>query len=70
MLEYLVAATIGSVVFILFMLVFLRKDKQGKRGTRLAGCAQHGTGQTCDRCRENPPVHIHPHPPGRERDSF
>lgn len=62
MLEYLVVTTIGSAVFIIFMLVFLRKDDRGTRGTRLAGCNHHRTGHTCDRCRDPKAVDIQPKP--------
>jgi hypothetical protein len=44
------------------MLVFLRKDDRGTRGTRLAGCNHHRTGHTCDRCRDPKAVDIQPKP--------
>lgn len=63
MLEFVVASVFGCAVFLIFMLVFLRKDAQGKRGARLAGCGRHGSEDQCDRCRDTAPVTILPHLP-------
>jgi hypothetical protein len=58
MLNYLIPIIAGCVVLLLFMLVFIRKDGQGKRGGRLAGCAHHDADKGCDRCRDRPPATI------------
>ena len=63
MLEFIVAIGFGCAVFLIFMLVFLRKDAQGKRGARLAGCGHHGSEDQCDRCRDAAPLAIQRHMP-------
>jgi len=63
MLEYIVTIAFGSAVFMIFILVFLRKNNRGERGARLAGCSHHGSESQCDRCRDNAPVIILAHPP-------
>ena len=69
MLNYLIPIVAGCVVFLVFMLVFIRKDGQGKRGGRLAGCAHHDAGARCDRCRDRPPVTIRPHLPDQKENA-
>lgn len=69
MQEFIVAIAVGCAVFITFILVFLRKDTQGKRGARLTGCGQHDTGGQCDRCRSTTPATILPHPPDKDQSS-
>ena len=59
MLDYLAAIGIATLVFITFVLVFLKRDAGGKRGARLAGC-QHHSDQGCDRCRGAAPKTIQP----------
>jgi len=68
MLNYLTPIVAGGVVLLLFMLVFIRKDGQGKGGGRLAGCAHHDTGTGCDRCRDRPPSTIRSHLPDQRKD--
>lgn len=68
MLNYLIPIIAGCVVLLLFMLVFIRKDGQGKRGGRLAGCAHHDADKGCDRCRDRPPTTIRPHLPDQRED--
>jgi len=69
MLEYLIPIVAGCAVFLLFMLVFIRRDDRGKRGGRLAGCAHHDAGTGCDRCRDHQSVAIRPHPPNQKDDA-
>lgn len=63
MLNYLIPIIAGGIVFVLFMLVFLRRDEKGNRGGRLAGCAHHKTDEQCDCGRDQQTVTIHSHPP-------
>jgi hypothetical protein len=68
MLDYLAAIGIGALVFIIFMLVFLKRDAGGRRGARLGGCQHHHSEQGCERCRGSEPVKIIPRvPEGREK---
>ncbi len=69
MLNYLIPVVAGGVVFLLFMLVFVRKDGQGKRGGRLAGCTHHDESAGCDRCRDRPPVTIRPNLPDQRENT-
>jgi len=69
MLAYLIPIVAGCAVFLLFMLVFIRRDKQGNRGGRLAGCVHPDADEGCARCRHHRPVVIHPHPPDPRIDS-
>ena len=69
MLNYLIPIVAGCVVFLVFMLVFIRKDGRGKRGGRLAGCAHHDAGAGCDRCRDRAPVTIRPNLPPDHREN-
>lgn len=63
MLNHLVAIGFGTLVFLVFMLVFMRRDDRGKRGARLAGCGHHDSDQGCQRCRGTQPGAILPQPP-------
>ena len=65
MLDYLAAVGLGALVFIAFMLVFMKRDAGGKRGARLAGCRHHHSEQGCERCRSSAPVQIIPQIPER-----
>ena len=66
MLDYLAAIGIGALVFMIFMLVFLKRDAGGRRGARLAGCQHHHSEQGCERCRSSAPVKILPQIPDRK----
>jgi hypothetical protein len=69
MLDYLAAIGVGTLVFLVFMLVFIKRDSRGQRGGRLAGCQHHHEdGQGCDRCRDAAPASIRPHPPDQNND--
>lgn len=67
MQEFVVAIGVGCVVFFVFILVFLRKDRHGTRGARLAGCNHHGGQDQCERCREAAPATILPRPPDADK---
>jgi len=69
MIAYLIPIVAGCAVFFLFMLAFMRRDDQVKRGGRLAGCALHDAGQGCDRCRDRQPATRRPHLPDQWNDS-
>ena len=60
MLDYLAAIGIGTLVFGLFMLAFLKRDAGGQRGARLGGCRHHHSEQVCERCRGGAPETIRP----------
>jgi hypothetical protein len=63
MVDILVAIIAGCSVFLLFMLVFIRRDDRGQRGGRLGSCRHHPPGQGCERCHHAPQAGtIHPHP--------
>jgi hypothetical protein len=66
MLDYLAAIGIATLVFITFVLVFLKRDAGGKRGARLAGCQHPHSEQGCDRCRGATPTNIQPRIPDQE----
>jgi len=51
MVDVLVAIIAGCTVFLLFMLVFIRRDDRGQRGGRLGGCRHHTPGEGCERCQ-------------------
>lgn len=68
MLDYLAAIAIGTLVFISFVLVFLKRDNEGKRGARLGGCQHHPSEQGCDRCRGEDPATILPRIPDSQED--
>jgi len=63
MADILVAIIAGCTVFLLFMLVFIRRDDRGQRGGRLGGCRHHTPGEGCERCQNAPQANtIQPHP--------
>jgi hypothetical protein len=62
MVDVLVATIAGCTVFLLFMLVFIRRDDRGQRGGRLGGCRHHTPGEGCERCQTPQATAIHPHP--------
>ena len=63
MADILVAIIAGGTVFLLFMLVFIRRDDHGQRGGRLGGCRHHPPGEGCERCQNASQAGtIHPHP--------
>ena len=63
MVDVLVATIAGCTVFLLFMLVFIRRDDRGQRGGRLGGCRHHTPGEGCERCQNASQAGtIHPHP--------
>ena len=63
MVDVLVAIIAGCTVFLLFMLVFIRRDDRGQRGGRLGGCRHHTPGEGCERCQDAPQAGtIHPNP--------
>lgn len=51
MADILVAIIAACTVFLLFMLVFIRRDDRGQRGGRLGGCRHHTPGDGCERCQ-------------------
>lgn len=63
MLDYLAAIGIGTLIFVIFILVFLKRDAGGKRGARLGGCQHHHSEQGCERCRGTDAVTIRPRVP-------
>ena len=69
MLNYLIPIIAGGIVFMVFMLVFLRRDERGNRGGRLAGCAHHKTDEQCDCGRDKQMVTIRSHPPNQQNNS-
>ena len=63
MVDVLVAIIAGCSVFLLFMLVFIRRDDRGQCGGRLGGCRHHPPGEGCERCHNAPQAGtIHPYP--------
>ena len=68
MLEYLAAFGLGTLIFLLFMLVFLKRDSRGQRGARLAGCQHHDRREGCDRCRDAASASIQPRLPDDTED--
>lgn len=68
MLDHLAAIAIGVLVFMVFMLVFMKRDAGGRRGTRLAGCQHHHPQQGCERCRGNGAGGIRSQMPDRTKE--
>ncbi len=55
MLEMLIAAGAACIVFFLFLLVFLHKDRRERKTGRRSGCQHHHQPGGCGHCQDQPP---------------